>query len=574
MSLNPHLDCDVLILGASMAGSGLARQLKLSRPSLRIVVVDRRLTFDHWVGEATVPPWTDYAVRHLKLGPYLWKNHIMKHGVRFFFDSKDKDLPLTELSEFGRREYPVIASFQLDRARFDQDMVDMNTAIGVDTRLGVTVRPGQLELDGEQGHRVLTDQGPITCRWLVDASGMTSLLPRQLGHFRSDSDRLATSSYWARFRNTRNIDELGDEPWRRRVGFTERNLSGSHYLYRGYWIWQIPVDEETLSLGVTFDERLAKEPIRNGEDLEAFLRTHRAMRDLLGDHAERLDFRALRQLARHTSQFCSTDRWCVTGMAASFIDPLFASTCMGIAAMNLLIGALIEADLEMEPAYLTTRVDYFNSFFQVFHEAQLRTIDYSRHGSFEAWSAYRMAMLNNLVNWVPAIYFRDLADLIGMADAGLGSPAPPAEALIREKLDRGFSAAILRYKDEFVDFLEARGLYYLHNRNQFLEGTERASARRHIFTELTPEHMASRHEEDRVSLEALVRHYLSRMAEIEEVPWSEDMFQEAWNPETPAPLADLLHALTLARANDRPQQDWTPKGPADPVAIGWVRGPV
>lgn len=574
--------CDVLIIGASMAGSGLARQLKLRWPQLSVVVVDRKTEFKHWVGEATVPPWTDYAVRHLKLGPYLWKNHIVKHGVRFFFDSEAKDLSLPEMSEFGRREYPVIASFQIDRERFDKDMVRMNAEIGVLTSMGTKVlakredgSPG-IEIDGEQGHRVHTSRGSITCKWLVDSSGMANLLPRHLGLLRSDWDRLPNSSYWARFRNTVNIDEMGDDAWRRRVGFTERNLSGNHYLYRGYWIWQIPVDEETISLGVTFDESIVKPKIRNGEDLTTFLRQHRAMRDLLGEESELLDFSALRRLARHTEQFCSTDRWCVTGMSASFIDPLFASNCMGIAAFNLLIGALIEADLEGSSDKFQSRVDHFNSFFQVFHEAQLRTIDYDRHACFESWAPYRMAMLNNLVNWIPAAYFGDLDIVTKVADANIGQPAPPPELLVKSKLEAGYGAAIRRFKDEFTDFLDERGSYFLNNRAQFLEGTERASAQRHMFTELTQELNQERAVEDEISLEALVRHCLGRMAEIEGIVWSEDAFTAAYQSEMNAnqTLAGLLEALRDAPAPEADVEAWSPKGPPDRNVIGWVRSEV
>src|SRR5262245_57254147 len=97
--------CDVLIIGGALAGGCLARQLILQQPDLKIVVVEKKTKFDWWIGESTVTPWGDYAVRHLQLGPYLWKNHMMKHGLRFFFDSPDKQLPLEEMSEIGRTGY-------------------------------------------------------------------------------------------------------------------------------------------------------------------------------------------------------------------------------------------------------------------------------------------------------------------------------------------------------------------------------------------------------------------------------------------------------------------------------------
>ena len=262
-------------------------------------------------------------------------------------------------------------------------------------------------------------------------------------------------------------------------------------------------------------------------------------------------------------------------MSAPFIDPLCASNGMGIAAFNLLIGSLFEADLADDRPRFEARVDHYNSFFQVFHESQLRTIDYSRHACFEGWSAYRMAMLNNLVNWVPAAYFSNLEMIAAMADANMGKPAPPPEDLVKTKLETGYGEAIRRYKDEFVDFLEERGLYYLHNRKQFLEGTERASAQRHMFTELNPKMNEERAAEDRISLEALVRHYVGRMAEIEDVAWSELAFAQHYVPEIASDqtLAGLLEAIRDASSHDTSPR-WSPKGPPDRNVVGWIRTPV
>ena len=73
----------------------------------------------------------------------------------------------------------------------------------------------------------------------------------------------------------------------------------------------------------------------------------------------------MKRLPRHSTAFCSEEGWFATGMAASFIDPMFASTCMTIAALNLLIESLIEADMAGEDELLKARTEHFNVFFQV-----------------------------------------------------------------------------------------------------------------------------------------------------------------------------------------------------------------
>jgi hypothetical protein len=100
-----------------MAGGLLARQLSVEQPDLRIIVVDQKTDFDRWVGESTVEVFDDYAVRTCRLGPHLATHHIVKHGLRFWFDSPEKDLRMCELSEQGRSRYTTLnRGVQLDRA--------------------------------------------------------------------------------------------------------------------------------------------------------------------------------------------------------------------------------------------------------------------------------------------------------------------------------------------------------------------------------------------------------------------------------------------------------------------------
>lgn len=87
------LQCDVLIIGASMAGSCLARHLKLRHPEMAITVIDKKREFDYGVGESMLEVFWDYAAKDLKLGPYLDSNFVSKHGLRFFFDNAEKTCP-------------------------------------------------------------------------------------------------------------------------------------------------------------------------------------------------------------------------------------------------------------------------------------------------------------------------------------------------------------------------------------------------------------------------------------------------------------------------------------------------
>ena len=72
---------DVVIIGGSMAGGCLARQLKLKHPELSVTVLERKKSFNSWVGESTLESFWDYAASDLQLGFYLDTNHLYKHGL-------------------------------------------------------------------------------------------------------------------------------------------------------------------------------------------------------------------------------------------------------------------------------------------------------------------------------------------------------------------------------------------------------------------------------------------------------------------------------------------------------------
>ena len=111
-----------------------------------------------------------------------------------------------------------------------------------------------ISLDPEKGHVVETSQGPIRCRYLVDAAGYSSPLARKL-NLAEKEERHQVGSYWARVRGHKILDQLGGAEWRKRVDYTQRYLSTNHFMYPGYWIWHIALGEDLMSIGVTFDKK-------------------------------------------------------------------------------------------------------------------------------------------------------------------------------------------------------------------------------------------------------------------------------------------------------------------------------
>jgi hypothetical protein len=243
--------CDVLIIGASLAGSCLARQLRLKWPDLDIVVIDKKKAFDYWVGEATVPPWADYAIRRCRLGPYLWKKPHAEAWGSFLLRLEEERSAALGAQRVRASRVHVDPSFQIDRATFDRDLCEMNRELGIEVLLGSAL--------GAEGRSAYPDRSQAWTRGRdhgrpASAAATSSMRAgcapcsrASSDSFRPDTKRLRNSSYWARFTGTRNMDEMGDDAWLRRVGFTERNLSANSYMYRGYWNLADPRHRERSS---------------------------------------------------------------------------------------------------------------------------------------------------------------------------------------------------------------------------------------------------------------------------------------------------------------------------------------
>ena len=113
---------DVAILGGGLAGNLLAYQLRLQSPGISVALFEKSETRGYKVGESTVEVATHYLIRRMGLSTYVYKEHLPKNGLRFFFDTAEKDSTLTEMSEIGVDALPPYPSFQLDRARLEEDV--------------------------------------------------------------------------------------------------------------------------------------------------------------------------------------------------------------------------------------------------------------------------------------------------------------------------------------------------------------------------------------------------------------------------------------------------------------------
>ena len=354
---------DVVILGGGFAGATLARQLKQVHPDIRILVVDklnypvREAAFK--VGESTVEIGAFYLRDVLGLKEHLETDQIVKAGLRYFFPAGDNS-DITRRTEVGLKNFPPIQGYQVDRGRLENLLYKENIEQGIEVWAGSKVE----SVDFNTVHHVTLSRNKqvetVSARWVIDATGRTGLLKRQLGMAQTiDHD---INSVWFRVGDTLDVTTWSDNTdWQTRVAEGIRWVGTSHLMGPGYWVWIICLASNVTSVGIVADAKL--HPHQEMNRLERaidWLRQHEPECAKVIEEREHLiqDFMALKHYTHGCQTVFSNERWGITGEAGLFGDPFYSPGADFIATNNSLLTDLIVRDLKGED--IKSRLEYCN----------------------------------------------------------------------------------------------------------------------------------------------------------------------------------------------------------------------
>ncbi|PYI48900.1 MAG: hypothetical protein DMF11_02385 [Verrucomicrobia bacterium] len=298
---------DVAIIGGGPAGSTAAALL--ARAGWRAIVFEREKFPRFHIGESLLP-FSMKAFTRLGLHEKFLRAGFMKKfggeiigacsetGTKFYF----KD---------GYRSQTDHA-YQVTRGDFDKVLLDHAAECGAEVHEETSVdRVEFSNEDIELGVQSNGTSNSIRARYLIDASGRTSVLGRQF-KIKKTYDHLQKLSIFAHY----------DGVWR------AEGIDGTlTVLIRAIdrWFWLIPLSSERTSVGVVLDSETFRKSKLSAEEFLDQALAEQPITAKRMTSARRVSQVYVEADFSYRTARLHGDRWLLAGDAAGFIDPIFSS---------------------------------------------------------------------------------------------------------------------------------------------------------------------------------------------------------------------------------------------------------
>ena len=386
---------DVVVIGGALSGGAAATLLLRQNPGLRLLIVEKSEQLSRRVGEATVEVSAYFMGRILGLTKYLNESHLVKQGLRFWFENEHVN-SLGDASELGGEYQTRLPSYLLDRAAFDEEVLRRACLEGAELVRPASVTGVELSPGGEQTltFRHGETSRTVRARWIVDASGVAAVLARKNGWWRQNTEH-PTAAAWSRWKGVKDWDSLDlaqKYPEYASSVHSVRNTATNHVNGDGWWSWWIPLKGGDVSVGIVFDQRLVDWPQEGGsigQRVKDFLMKHPVGREMLVDaEYDEADQLWRRNLAYYSTTFAG-DGFVLVGDAAAFLDPFYSPGMDWIAFTTSAAADLITTQRRGEP--IAARIATHNRHFAQSHRSWFEAVYKDKYEYIGEWDLMSIA---------------------------------------------------------------------------------------------------------------------------------------------------------------------------------------
>ena len=316
--------CDVAVIGGGPSGSLAATYL--AQAGYHVALFDKQRHPRAQVGESLIPDFWKYCDEAKVTEKILADGFVRKAGGTVDWHGETRRIAF---KDFGYTR----PALHVERDRFDHILLENARTKGV--QVFEEVAAGECDFGAPRGARVacrpvgesgLTQQ--VDCRFVVDASGQSAVIGRQLG-VRSIDDAFRFMSVWGYFRNSRYYaaDGLVHPATSVHTVPPTTYVTSLPNAGKWGWCWHIML-RDCVSIGFVVPVETMKDVKKSERSWEEYFLQQCAAIPRLADLLTEAQFcedsvRVVRDYSYRSTQVAGPGFFLV-GDAAGFVDPIFS----------------------------------------------------------------------------------------------------------------------------------------------------------------------------------------------------------------------------------------------------------